>query len=245
MKILQTILLSSLTTVAIADTTLTYTDNKDNVVMKMQFADNKMKATSVDDDSTYMVYDANTTTFTTYMTDKKQYFVMGKEEIEALGDMSNMVNKILEKQLADMPAEQREMMRGMLSSMIKAQMPKEMPKPEYSLTGKTASYNGFDCEVVKKKIQKKKSEFCVSTYKDVGMSASEYAVITSFQHTIEGLAQQVGHDSSMDFSSLGDYIPVKYKQAGKSGTLKSVNHDNLDLEIFAIPAGFSKMEMPF
>jgi len=180
-----------------------------------------------------------------YMTDKKQYFVMGEKEIAALSDIGAMMDKMLEKQLAQMPAAQREMMRGMMTNMIKSQMPKQAPKAEYTLTGKSASYNGIDCQIVTKKAKRKKSEFCVTNYKNLDMKASEFAVITSFQHTIEALAQQYGNDNSMDFSSLGDFIPVKYKQSGESGILKDVSHDNLDSSIFAIPQGYTKMDMPF
>ena len=253
MKILQTALLTSLLTgllssfanTASADTTLTFTDKKNKVAMKMQFANNMMRATSVDDNSTYMIYDANNTTFTTFLTDKRQYFVMGQKEIEALSDIGAMMDKMLEKQLAEIPASQREMMRGMIEGMLKSQMPKQVAKPEYNFTGKSSSYNGFDCEIVIKKTNKKKSKFCVTEYSKLGMKASEFAVITSFQHTIESLAQQYGADNSMDFSSLGNYIPVNYKQAGETGTLTEVNHDNLSPAIFSIPDGFSKMEMPF
>ncbi len=243
---LLTILLASLTTSAIADTTLTFTNKKDNVVMKMQFANNMMRATSVGDDSTYMVYDANNNTFTTFMTEKKQYFVMDKETIEKLGDIGAMMDAMLEKQLAQMPESQRAMMRGMLEGAMKAQMPKELPKPEYNFTGKSASYNGFDCEIVVKKIKRKKTEFCVTKYSNLGMKSNEFSVITSFQQTISKLAQKYGQDSSMDFSSLGDYVPVYYKQSKKdTGTLSKVSHEDLDPSLFAIPEGFSKIDLPF
>ena len=245
MKILHAVLPLCLATIANADTTLTYANLKDKVTMKMQFANNKMRATSVDDNSSYMIYDANNNTFTMFTTDKKQYFVMGQEQIEALSDVGAMMDKMLEKQLANMPESQREMMRGMLAGALKSQMPKQVPKPEYSLTGASTAYNGYDCEIVVKKSEAKNSEFCVTNYSNLGMTNSEFAVITSFQHTIESLAQQFGSDQSMNFSSLGDFIPVKFNQVGKTGTLRDVNHDNIDPILFAIPEGYSKMDMPF
>ncbi len=245
MKILQTIALTCLATSAIADTTLTFSGKKDKVSMKMQFAHDMMRATSVDDNSSYMVYDANNKTFTMFITDKKQYYVMGEEQIAALSDIGAMMDKMMEKQLANVPEAQREMMRNMMAGALKAQMPEQAPKPVYSMTGKSTSYNGFDCQVVSKKSGRKKSEFCVTDYSNLGMSSSEYDIITSFQHTIEALAQQFGADNSMDFSSLGNYMPVQYKQEGESGTLSDVNHDTLEVSIFAIPAGYSEMDMPF
>ena len=244
MKIIPIILLSSLSCTALADTTLSYTNGKETT-MQMQFSGSKMRATSVNDNSSYMIYDADKITFTTFSTKDKSYFVMDEESIKALGDVEAMVEKMLEKQLADMPESQRAMMRNMMKGALKAQMPKQMPKPEYSMTGKSKSYNGIDCEVVKKKSRRKKSEFCVTPYTKIGMPTSEYNVIKSFQLIIEGLAQQYGEDRSMDFSVLGDFIPVYYKQAGEVGELNKVSHDKIDAAIFQIPAGFKKMDLPF
>ncbi len=244
MKVLTTIFLSVMATSTFADTSLTFTNKKDNVAMKMQIAGNKMRATSVGDNSSYMIYDAANTTFTMVDTKRKSYFVMDKEAIASLSDIGAMMDRMLEKQLADMPAEQRQMMRGMLEGALKSQMPKEMPKAEYKLTGKTKSYNGFDCQVVKKKLKRKKSEFCVTDYSAIGMSKDEYSVIESFQGVISNMAQQFGADKSMDFSELGNFIPVNYNQAGEQGTLSDVSHESLGSSLFVMPSGYERQEMP-
>lgn len=246
MKLLTTLFISCLATTVSADTTLTFTGKKDKVEMKMQLANNMMRATSVGDNSSYMIYDANNSTFTTFIPKEKKYYVMDKETIEKLGDIGAMMDKMLEKQLAEMPEAQREMMRGMMEKAIKSQMPKQAPKAEYSFNGKSDSYNGFDCEIVVKKAGKNKSEFCVTQYSNLGMKPDEFSVITSFQETIAKLAQQYGQDSSMDFSSLGDYVPVYYKQSkNESGALSHVSHEKLDPRLFAIPDGYSPMALPF
>lgn len=245
MKVLPIILLSSLSCAAIADTTLTY-KNGDDVTMKMQFSGNKMRASMLKDDSSFMIYDADKVTFTAFSTKDKSYYVMNEETIKSLGDMDALVEKMMEKQLAQMPESQRAMMRNMLKGAIKAQMPKQMPKPEYSMTGDSKSYNGINCEIVVKKVKRKKqSEFCVTHYNKIDMPSSEYNVIKSFQHIVAGLAQQYGQDRSMDFSVLGDYIPVYYKQAGEVGELSQVSHDKIDAATFQVPAGYKKMDMPF
>ncbi len=244
MKLIPLLLLGSLSSVALADTTLIYNDGKD-VSMKMQFSDNKMRATMLEDESSFMIYDAEKITFTAFSTKDKSYYVMDEEAIKSLGDVEAMVEKMLEKQLAQMPESQRAMMRQMMKGAVKAQMPKQMPKPDYSLTGKTKSYNGFDCEIVIKKVKRKKSEFCVTQYSAIGMLESEYTVIKSFQHIVQGLAQQTNTDRSMDFSELGDFIPVYYKQAGEKGELTKVSHDKIDAATFQVPQGYKKIELPF
>lgn len=245
MKILNVLLLSSLTSVVMADTTLTYKDQSDKVVMKMQFSGNVMRATSVADGKDYMIYDADKETFTTMMSEKKQYVVMGKKEIDALGDTTAMVNSMLDKQLAGMPAAQRDMMRNLLASTIKKQLPKKMPAPVYTMTDKKSSYNTFDCHIVTKKLQKEVSEFCVTSYSSLDMKANEYATIASFQKIVKKMAAQYGSDKSMDFTSLGELMPVHYSQAGKVGTLSEVSHDKIEVDSFLVPSGYKKIDLPF
>lgn len=59
------------------------------------------------------------------------------------------------------------------------------------------------------------------------------------------MAEQFGEDNSMDFSGLGDFIPVRYNQSSESGVLSDVNHDSISPENFSIPQGYKKVEMPF
>lgn len=245
MKILNALLLSSLTSMAMADTTLIYKDQSDRIVMKMEFSGDTMRATSVENGKDFMIYDANKETFTTLISDKNEYIVMGKKEIDALGDPAAMVNSMLEKQLAGMPAAQRDMMRGMLEGAMKSQLPKKIPAAVYTMTNKTSSYNKFDCKIVTKKSQKSVSEFCVADYASLGLEMNEYATIASFQKIVQKLASQYGGDKSMDFSHLGKLIPVHYSQAGVVGTLSQVSHDNLDSGRFSIPKGYKKIRLPF
>ncbi|MFK8013279.1 MAG: DUF4412 domain-containing protein [Marinicellaceae bacterium] len=245
MKILHTLALTCLTTCALADTTLTYKNNADNVSMKMQFADDMMRATTMGDDTGNMIYNAKNKTFTILIPQEKQYYVMDEKTIESLTDISAMVEKMMEKQLAQVPEEQREMMRNMIAGAMKSQIPKQLPMPEYTLTRKTDSFNGFDCQIVLKKSGKNKSEFCVADYSELGMSSSEYNVIATFQKTIEKLAKQFGTDQSMNFMELGTFIPVNYQQDKQSGTLTDVSHEEIDSSVFAIPVDYKEIELPF
>ena len=249
MKILQTIALTGLITnslsIAVADTTLIFADANSSTSMKMQITGSQMRATSTDDDTAYMTYDSSSKTFTSYNVKDKEYYIMGEKEIATLGNMDAMVEKILAEQLSEMPEAQRAMMRGMMEEMVKSQLPKPAPKPAYTLTERSASYMGFDCQIVTKKSSTINAEFCVTNYKNLGMASDEYAVINSFQQTISSLAQQFGGDQSMDFSHLGQFIPVQFDQEEQSGTLSEVNHDKIDPSVFAIPDDYTEIDLPF
>jgi len=228
-----------------ADTTLTFKNNNEKVSMKMQFADNMMRASTMGEESGNMIYDAKSKTFTILSPQDKQYYVMDEEAIESLTDIGLMMEKMMEKQLAEVPEAQRDMMRNMIAGAMKSQMPKQLPMPEYTLTGNTDSFNGFSCQIVVKKSGRDKSKFCVTEYSELGMSSSEYNVIATFQKTIEKLAKQFGTDQSMNFMELGDFIPVNYEQSGEMGTLTEVNHDSLSSDVFTVPSDYKEIELPF
>lgn len=129
MKFLKVCLLTATASSAFADTTLTYSTTDGDVTMIMQFANGMMRADSFGKEAdSYMVYNSNNTTFTMIMKDNQQYFVLDKEQLESLGDMSAMMDKMLEKQMAQIPESQRAMMRGMMEQALKAQMPKKNQK---------------------------------------------------------------------------------------------------------------------
>jgi hypothetical protein len=244
MKLLTPILLTSLSTIALADTTLTFTGKNDSPAMEMMIAGNHMRATSLGQSDSYMIYDSENQTFTIIMTKEKEFMSFGPKQIEALGDMATLMMKQIDKQLAQMPESQRAMMRDMMMKTMKSQMPKQAPAPSYKMTGKSTEINGFDCEIVIKKSESGESEFCITEYSDLGMNSNEYAVIQSFQKIMVKLATQFGQDSSMDFSALGDFVPVKYQNSNETGELQSVSHNNIQASMFMVPEGYTKKEIP-
>ncbi|WP_395373982.1 hypothetical protein [Marinicella sp. W31] len=241
-KIICLLCLSS--AIAQADTTLRYTSNGDTVHSVIQLIDDKVHMISQGEGKISMLFDAKSSTFTTLMHDEKKYMSFGPKEIEAIGDIASIMEAEMEKQLAQMPASQREQMRDMMMGMLKQQMPKQTPKPNYSKTGMEKSYNGFSCEIVVKKVEEQTSgNFCVSEYADLGISSSEYNAISSLMEVAEKMASQFGHDNSMNFSSIGKFVPVQFSANDETGTLQSVSHDPIDPSVFMIPEDYSKEEI--
>ena len=227
-----------------ADTTLKYTSTGDDVHSLIQLTDGKVHMKSQGDENYSTLYDAKTGTFTSLMHDQKKYMSFGPKEIEALGDMAAIMQAEMEKQLAQMPEAQREQMRDMMMGMLKQQMPKQAPKPNYVKTGMEKSYNGYACAVVVKEIEGQPSgNFCVSDYKDLGLSTNEYDAISSLMKTTEKMAAQMGQDISMNFSSLGNYVPVQFNSNDQIGTLQSISHDRIDPSVFKIPEDYSKEDV--
>lgn len=229
-----------------ADTTLVYNDGKGVESSVMHLSDGIMKVTSNEGgQKSEVIYQAGAGSFTVVMHDEKKYMTFGPKEIEQLSDISAMVDKMLDKQLANMPEAQRAQARAMMEGMIKKQMPKQAPVPEYNKTSETRTVNGYSCDVVEKSSKGKGTDdFCVADYGDLGVSSEEYAAIKAMMKVAEKMASQFGVDSSMNFEQVGEVLPVQYDMNGVKASLVDVSHDDLGKQMFKVPAGYEKQSIP-
>ncbi len=228
-----------------ADTTLIYNDDNGKEQSRMLLTDGKVKMVSSAEVDTAIIFDASQTAFTIINHSDKSFMVFGQKEIEALGDVSKMMDKMINEQLAQLPESQREQMRGMMESMIKKQMPKQAPMPKYIKSGDTSSYNGFDCEIVIKESKgAKDGEFCVASYSKLGISATEYGAVAAFMKVAEKLASQFGQDQSMNFEAIGQVVPVYYDMDSQKGALTSISNDDLPAATFQVPDDYKQQSLP-
>ncbi|MCX7553230.1 hypothetical protein OS175_05025 [Marinicella sp. S1101] len=246
MKLKQLILTTALLSgAAMADSTLTYNNADGQEQSKMYLTDGMAKMTSDAEYSTSLIFDAKDNSFTIINHQDKSYMVFGEKEIAALSDVSAMIDKMVEEQLAQMPESQRAQMRGMIKSMMQKQMPKQAAAPTYELSGENKSYNGFDCQEAVKLVNGKKSgSFCVADYQDLGVDTDEYAGLSQFMKTAEKMASQFGQDQSMNFESLGKKLPVYYNMEDQKGYLTDVDNSDLDDSVFQVPAGYKQESLP-
>ena len=228
-----------------ADTTLTYNNADGQENSKMYLSNGLAKVTNDSDVSTALIFNTQLNAFTVINHEDKSYMVFGEKEIAALGDVAAMVDRMLEEQLAQMPAAQREQMRGMMKSMIQKQMPKQTAMPQYEKTGQSASYNGFDCEVFLQTVEgKKQGDFCVADHQDLGVKTADYAAIQEFMKIAEKMASQFGQSQGVNFAAVGDVLPVYYQMGEEKAYLTGVNNDDLSADVFNIPAGYKQQSLP-
>ncbi len=250
MRLKQIILTSALSAALFsggvcADTTLTYNNAKGKENSKMFLSNGWAKVTNNSDVNTALIFNTQQNSFTVVNHQDQSYMVFGEKEIAALGDISNMVDRMLEEQLAQMPAAQREQMRGMMKSMIEKQMPKQAALPTYEKTGQSSSYNGFNCdEVIQSVGGKKQGDLCVADYQALGVDSIDYAAINQFMTIAEKMASQFGQSQGMNFAAVGDVLPVYYELGQEKAYLTAVNNDNLSAAIFRVPEGYKEQSLP-
>ena len=229
-----------------ADTTLVYNNGQGKEASVMHLADGVIKMVNDEgNEKSEVMYRAGEGSFTVIMHNEQKYMVFGPKEIEALSDVSAMVNQMLDKQLANMPEAQRAQARAMMEGMLKSKMPKQAPVPEYRRTSETREVNGNSCDVVEKVNQGKSAgDFCVADYADLGISSAEYAAIQGMMKVAEKLASQFGSDNSMNFEQIGQVVPVQYDMNGVKASLVDVSHDKLGDQMFSVPASYQKQSIP-
>ncbi len=245
MKLIKSVLiLMAIVGVTLADTTLHYVDQSDKTTIKMYLSGNKMVVTSTSEQSTSMIYDAKSVVMTIIDAENKKYYILNRDQIESLGDMKAMMEKVLEERLKDMPDSQKEMMRSMMEGILKSQMPKKPKKPTYKTTGKSGNYAGLKCKEVMKQAGENKYKFCVVEPSKLGLSSSEYSTLRSFQAISQKIAERSGIEGT-DLSIFDNSVVVYYENKDENGVLRSVNHKNIPTSLFTIPKGFQKIDMPF
>ncbi len=230
---------------AMADTTLVYGDNSGQETTRMLLTPQVVKVSTKDQTHTDVLFYGDKTEFVVVNHDEKSFMVFGEKEIEALSDVSAMMDRMIEKQMANIPEAQREQMRGMMESMIKSQMPKQAAAPVYEKSGATEEYNGYNCDVVVKTVDGQSSgDYCVTEYGDLDVTPAEYAVIAKFMKIAEKMASQFGQDNSMNFAAIGDVLPVYFKDSGQTGILMDVDNGKIDAALLTVPEGYKQQELP-
>lgn len=231
---------------AMADSTLVYNNAQGKESSIMHLSDGVVKMSSTEGNSkTDVIFRNGQTEFTVIMHDEKKYMTFGAKEIEMLSDVSAMMDKMIEKQMANVPEAQRAQMREMMAGMIKSKMPKQAPVPEYRKTGDALDVNGYNCDVVEKITKGKNTDdFCVAEFGELGVSKAEYQAIRGMMKVAEKLASQFGNDTSMNFEQIGQVLPVQYDMNGVKASLVNVSHGSLPAGTFKVPEGYQKQSLP-
>jgi len=243
--ILSTIGSAMFSGAAWADTTLTYNDANGKENSKMYLSDGLAKVTNDSEVNTALIFNTRQKSFTVINHEDKSFMVFGEKEIAALGDVAAMVDRMLEEQLGQMPAAQREQMRGMMKSMIQKQLPKKTATPKYEKTGQSSNYNGFDCDEVVQTINgKTQGDFCVADHQKLGVKTEDYVAIQEFMKIAEKMASQFGQNTGVNFAAVGEVLPVYYQIGEEKAYLTGVNNDDLSAAVFSIPEGYKQQSLP-
>ncbi len=243
MKTFGTLMALTLATLASADTTLEYNTGMDSNT-RIHFRGGQMLMSDAAND-TAVLFDAAAQSMTVINHSEREYMLFGPKQLAALGNMRETILQSIEQQLAGVPAAQREQIRDMMMKTMKNRMPAAEALPEYQRTGQNKTVNGHSCEVVINRNNPDSETFCVTRFSELGMQAADYSAYAEFMKLAEKMTAQLGN-KGMNFSVLGDFVPVEYRNAQAQGTLVGVQHETLSDAVFAVPADYTqqRIELP-
>lgn len=186
---------------------------------------------------------------------KKTYKALDRAEIKRLADQINPALKMLQQHMASMPPETRAQMERMLGG----QMPQTASRPmeEIRKTSRTETIAGYKCsyaQVLQDGVVH--TEACVVPAANLEGGKELYdavikvgALLREMIESIESPSlRQVVHRELETFDKLGG-IPVLTRsfdggQVVRENTLKSIKTQALADDLFEIPAGYTKQELP-
>jgi hypothetical protein len=199
--------------------------------------------------SARMLFDAKEGVLRMVSDDDKSYFEITKGSA-ASGDPTGMMAG-MQKQLDALPKEQRQMAEQMMKSAMGSAS--QAPHLVYQWTKETKTIAGYECTLVEgMRGSDKVTEYCGSTSPDLKMTDAERETMLEMQGYLRNFTIGVrGTDDSArafqwDTSVDGYPVLTRCFTAGKMTLellLGSVNHHAIPREMFAVPAGYKKMDM--
>ena len=242
-----------------ADITLTQEVTKPDdpdfkTTMIMYAASDKMKIEN-NEDEVDVIFDINKEEMIIIQHNKESYMVMDKEYMEKVAGQIERAMKMMEKQLKNMPASQRERMKSMMGD--------KMPGGkkiiiDYKKTGDTKSYKSWDLTKYNVLVNDEhKMNYWVTDFDDLGIDESDMAIFKDFSNYMEEFTKSLGSS----FESIGIYglkqnfkkidgYPVINEQLDdngkveRAGKLTDIDKSGISSSVFDIPSGYSEEEKP-
>jgi hypothetical protein len=254
---LATLTTFSLTLPAFADTHVSYVDERGKPATQLYVKDGKVRLETGGD---AMLYDAAAGSFTMIDGADRSYIVMDPETMARMAAQAGQMQQqmagqmaAMQEQMASMPPEQRAMMEQMMANMgggspMAAGTPPEVEMREMGSTQKIA---GFRCKDVRMLVGgRPMARMCVSELDALGIPDGDRAALNAMHEGIQSMAAMgPGAPSVPDVMPQG--LALKYEPEGPAArdgggpeTLKGVSRSGLDADLFAVPAGYTRQEIP-
>jgi hypothetical protein len=188
--------------------------------------------------------------------DRKSYYVIDEETMNALAAQVNEAMAMMEQALANVPESQRSMVEEMMKKKMPQARAAERPKSELRNTGDRAEHAGYPCvryEVLRG--GRVVRELWVTDWSNVegGAEAAELFLEMSdfFKQMLDNLPKfaDQGGDETLEHMQELNGFPVVTREFDENGSLKiesslqSANRQTLDPSTFEPPAGYKRQDM--
>lgn len=247
------LLLAVFVTATQADTTITFSDDRQKEPSSFLIKDGRilMHGQGPQADQMTSIYDSSKNHFIILDHVRKNYYIMDEatinKQIKMMNEMRTQMEQRMKAQLEQMPAEQRQMMEQRMQAMIN---PPEIPAMKIVKTGETSNINGIKCSRLDVyRGDQRTREVCVADPKAINISEADYSTMRSMFAYMKKMAETFSRQSPMagnENAMMADMegIPVEMRdlKMGFSSRLEGVGNDSLDAQLFNIPEGYQKID---
>jgi hypothetical protein len=234
--------------VAFADAQIQMVGRDGKVDGTYQIKGTKVLMESVDSGDNSLVYDAATHGITVIDHARKRYMHLDSQTVAGAGAAVSGAMAELEKQLENLPPEQREAMKQYMPAMP-GTTAASLPDIKATRTGRSDVVNGTACDIVDVTMDGKGAgEACIAS-NGTGLSEVDQQTLRTMFEDMSKMASSVlgGADRSQEFAALGG-VPLRWREAD-SGRVTETRIDTkatIDASKFEVPTGYSqqKIEIP-
>lgn len=232
--------------VAVADTTISYAVQNGGE-MRMAMTSSHLRIET--GQGQWMLYDSSADTMYMVQPEIRQYAVMDRATIAAIGVQANAAMAEMEQAMAGMGAEEKAMMQKMMGGHF--QLPngkKEKPKASVTETGKREKVAGYSCAVKEYRPNNGgKTEICVADIKSLGVTKAEYDVALKMSALMLELAESMPFGSSQNVQDMSQLKGIPILSKDESGQdmqrITAVSHAKISADKFELPAGYTPQSM--
>ena len=154
--------------------------------------------------------------------------------------MADMMAAQMEKMMAEIPPEQREMFKKTMKGMVPGQQQpvQRTTRP----TGNESTVAGFDCSELEVTTPGRGADelICVATADELDISDDDYAALIGAMKAMAQMAQMGNKGvSPMNFDDIGG-IPIRTQGSNgkKISELVGLSNDSIPADRFEVPAGY-------
>jgi hypothetical protein len=238
---------SVLPLIAFADAQIQMVGKDGKVDGTYQIKAGKVRIESVDSGNNTLIYEAASHGITVLDHGKKHYMHLDAETVANVGAAASSAMAEMEKQLANLPPEQREAMKQFMPDMPSAA---SLPDIKAERTGGSDVVNGTSCEIVQVTMDGKAAgEACVAS-SGTGLSDGDEQTLRAMFADLSKMASSVlggGSGTDREFAALGG-VPLRWRDSD-TGRVTETRVDTkvpIDPVGFQIPADYTedKLEIP-
>jgi hypothetical protein len=163
----------------------------------------------------------------------------------------------MQEQLKSMPAEQRKKMEAALGAMGASSPTPGTHKPsewKYEATGAKKTVNGFACEMYRvTEDGHAREEVCISPWSAGLVKKEDFVALAKFGEEMMdemGLDKKAASGSVLGRLNKAPGLPISRVSIDEDGKrsgeeqIKSIKRGALDASLFAVPAGYTKKDLP-